>query len=79
MQDMKRYAHLAIVAMIGIFSHFPLSTQGPQLMYRKYKRYQCGPELRTCLDTRLLLVHVGWFHVGGSGFTRRQTPVSPAG
>ncbi len=41
MQDMKRYGHLAIVAMVGgIFSHVPLSTQGSQLMYRKYKHYQ---------------------------------------
>ena len=75
MLDMKRYGHLAIVAMIGIFSHFPSGAQGPQLMYRKYKRYQCKPARRSgygpcfsCWRSRLL-----------NSFTRRQTLVSPAG
>jgi hypothetical protein len=40
MQNIKRYGYLAIAAMVGIFSHFPLSTQEPQPMYSKYKRYQ---------------------------------------
>ena len=38
MRNIKRYGYLAIAAMVGIFS--PRSTKGPQLMDRKYKRYQ---------------------------------------
>jgi hypothetical protein len=40
MQNMKRYSRLAIAAMVGIFSHFPSSTQETQLMYRQRNRYQ---------------------------------------
>jgi len=39
-QNMKRYGYSAIAAMVGIFSHFSLTTRGPRLMYRKYKHCQ---------------------------------------
>ena len=38
MQNMTRYGHSAMAAMVGLFSHFSHSTKGPQLMYGKDPR-----------------------------------------
>jgi hypothetical protein len=57
MLDMKRYGHLAIVAMVGIFSRFPSTAQETQLMYRRYKRYQCS-RLATLIWALLFMLAV---------------------